>query len=354
MKRWVLIISLVLLVMPVFPAFAQEGDPGGCEIKLSTVYQALTEAAGSLEAGDNAAALTAVEAAHTRLGEILDRCQNVVGITPDPRLGNNINIRRLPTTTSEVVGSLPPDGQATADWRAECTDGVWLYITYNEIKGWVAGDFMQPVSGTPESLSGYPGACDGAPPPDDGVPPRDTSDDNNVDPPDDGGTESSEPIEMMFVAEGAQATCQEGYVRSCIQIESVIINGQTISPGESLTFSAEIALHIDAINYSLSDTDLAIISTEHQGLSYAYAAALPIINNSVHDPLAQYTPRDDAIKPALGAGVGSLSVAGGPAWTIDTSWNRINVNVYHETPPDSASEEAIGEFYLHIQQENSD
>lgn len=143
-----------------------------------------------------------------------------------------------------------------------------------------------------------------------------------------------------------QSAC-EANIRSCFQIESVLINGNLYSDGDTVTISSGTLLTIEGINYTLSAQNLAIIDQQHDGLSYVLGYAFPRIDERwIEESTTIKASTGDETISRLVAETGTLFVSGGADWIVTPEWSRLNILVLHETPLGSSIEKAIGQIVI--------
>jgi len=56
-----------------------------------------------------------------------------------------VNIRELPSIESKILGSLKAGDEADGIGRAP--DGMWIFIEYQKMKGWVNAEVVQVLTG---------------------------------------------------------------------------------------------------------------------------------------------------------------------------------------------------------------
>lgn len=62
---------------------------------------------------------------------------------------NDLNVRSLPDTTSQVRGTLPKGTQAKIIQQ----QGSWYYIVMGRVEGWVSGTYLKVLDGNPGSTT---------------------------------------------------------------------------------------------------------------------------------------------------------------------------------------------------------
>lgn len=73
-------------------------------------------------------------------GEIGDRTNHTQAVTTD-----ELNLRTGPGTGYEVKEVLPKDTKVEYDYTFK-TDTTWMYVSVNDMSGWVSGDYLKTVS----------------------------------------------------------------------------------------------------------------------------------------------------------------------------------------------------------------
>lgn len=139
-------------------------------------------------------------------------------------------------------------------------------------------------------------------------------------------------VASLFGIVSAQNPNCEINIRECTQITSMVLNGQLVQPGETIQVEHGTELHFGLLSFSLSEGDLQTIAEKHNGLSYTYAYAFPVVNGELYESSAyiQVTPKSETIDP-LQSGDWMLSLENGPTWTIDGGWGRVIIVVLHES-----------------------
>lgn len=138
----------------------------------------------------------------------------------------------------------------------------------------------------------------------------------------------------------------------CVNITSIVINGQKLSPDKNgifgpLVVTSGTEVRVDSLTYSLNNENAETIGEKHGRLSYAYAYAFPIIKGVSREDIAQASP---SVNP-IAATHGRLNLGKGPSWLITASdgWERLVVMIEHGTSqPELKVELPIGRVDITI------
>jgi hypothetical protein len=128
----------------------------------------------------------------------------------------------------------------------------------------------------------------------------------------------------------------------CVQITQVTANGQTFDPTQPLAVPVKTTLHLDSLEYVLTEDNAAALAAAHGRLDYAYSYAFPRIAGQIYETpdYIQVTPSGLVANP-LQPGSGSMSLTAGDPWVIEEDWEHIIVLFLHYNSQ-SGNEEVVG------------